>query len=94
MLAFETYGSVIVMIGLLKHLYMVQIFISNNVCFSEINADLLSPDVEGVYETQVPLLFRAVLNLGCICAVSRQVADSLRRVGFIILCFVLSFCFF
>jgi len=50
-------------------------------CFSEINADLLSPDIEGVYETQVPLLFRAVLRLGCICAVNRQVADSLRRVS-------------
>jgi len=56
--------------------------------FSEINADLLSPDVEGVYETQVPLLFRAVLNLGCICAVSRQVSDTLRRVGFVVLFFL------
>jgi len=50
-------------------------------CSSEINADLLSPDIEGVYETQVPLLFRAVLRLGCVCAVSRQVADTLRRVS-------------
>ena len=41
---------------------------------------MLSPDIEGVYETQVPLLFRAVLRLGCICAVSRQVADTVRRV--------------
>ena len=49
--------------------------------FSEINADLLSPDIEGVYETQVPLLFRAVLRLGCVCAVSRQIADTLRRVS-------------
>ena len=74
-----------VMIRLVKQLY---IFHYENMCFSEINADLLSPDVEGVYETQVPLLFRAVLNLGCICAVSRQGADTLRRVG-VILCFVL-----
>jgi DNA polymerase epsilon subunit 1 len=50
------------------------------VYFSEINADLSSPDIEGVYETQVPLLFRAMLRLGCICAVNRQVAQALRRV--------------
>lgn len=50
-------------------------------CISEINADLSSPDIEGVYETQVPLLFRALLRLGCVCSVNRQVADALRRVG-------------
>ena len=48
---------------------------------SEINADLSSPDIEGVYETQVPLLFRAMLRLGCVCAVNRQVAHALRRVS-------------
>lgn len=45
-------------------------------CFSEISADLSSPDIEGVYETQVPLMFRAILRLGCVCTVSRQVAQS------------------
>ncbi|KAF8939090.1 DNA polymerase epsilon catalytic subunit [Dissophora ornata] len=28
------------------------------------------PDVEGVYETQLPLLYRAIINLSCICSVS------------------------
>ena len=40
--------------------------------FSEINADLSSPDIEGVYETQVPLDFRALVRIGCVCTVSRQ----------------------
>ena len=50
-----------------------------NVCFfSEMNADLSSPDVEGVYELQVPLEFRALLRIGCVCKVSR---DFVRAVG-------------
>jgi DNA polymerase epsilon subunit 1 len=34
------------------------------------------PDVEGVYETQVPLLWRAVVELGCVCAVNPTVAKK------------------
>jgi len=37
----------------------------------EISMFLTHPDVEGVYETNVPLLFRIVSNLGCCSAVSR-----------------------
>ncbi|KAF4795109.1 hypothetical protein TURU_095920 [Turdus rufiventris] len=44
---------------------------------NEINADLSAPDIEGVYETQVPLLFRAVIRLGCVCMVSRQLVRHL-----------------
>ncbi|KAK2153411.1 hypothetical protein LSH36_298g04118 [Paralvinella palmiformis] len=44
---------------------------------NEITADLSSPDIEGVYETQVPLEFRALLRLGCVCMVNRQVARQL-----------------
>ena len=44
------------------------------VLFSEISADLSSPDIEGVYETQVPLLFRALVKLGCITMVNRDFA--------------------
>ena len=48
------------------------------ICFcSEINADLSSPDTEGVYETQVPLEFRALLRIGCVCTVSRQLVKAL-----------------
>ncbi|RMC06098.1 hypothetical protein DUI87_17643 [Hirundo rustica rustica] len=44
---------------------------------NEINADLSAPDIEGVYETQVPLLFRALTHLGCVCMVSRQLVQHL-----------------
>ncbi|KAK2845413.1 hypothetical protein Q7C36_010267 [Tachysurus vachellii] len=44
---------------------------------NEINADLSAPDVEGVYETQVPLLFRALVQLGCLCMVNKQVVRAL-----------------
>ena len=47
------------------------------VLFSEITADLSSPDIEGVYETQVPLTFRALLRLGCVCTVNRQYVRAL-----------------
>ncbi|CAB0010464.1 unnamed protein product [Nesidiocoris tenuis] len=39
--------------------------------------DLSTPDVEGIYETQVPLLFRSLLKLGCVCAVDRGEARRL-----------------
>uniref|UniRef100_A0A3Q3JPX5 DNA polymerase epsilon catalytic subunit n=1 Tax=Monopterus albus TaxID=43700 RepID=A0A3Q3JPX5_MONAL len=39
---------------------------------NEINADLSAPDIEGVYETQVPLLFRALVQLGCVCMVNKH----------------------
>ncbi|KAK3581719.1 hypothetical protein CHS0354_015350 [Potamilus streckersoni] len=41
---------------------------------NEISADLSSPDIEGVYETQVPLLFRALVKLGCVTVVNRDFA--------------------
>lgn len=44
---------------------------------NEINADLSAPDIEGVYETQVPLLFRALVQLGCMCMVNKQVVRAL-----------------
>ncbi|EMP24874.1 DNA polymerase epsilon catalytic subunit A [Chelonia mydas] len=44
---------------------------------NEINADLSAPDIEGVYETQVPLLLRALIHLGCVCMVSRQLVRHL-----------------
>ncbi|XP_019487455.1 PREDICTED: DNA polymerase epsilon catalytic subunit A [Hipposideros armiger] len=39
---------------------------------NEISTELSAPDIEGVYETQVPLLFRALVQLGCVCVVSKQ----------------------
>ncbi|KAE8634027.1 hypothetical protein XENTR_v10002174 [Xenopus tropicalis] len=44
---------------------------------NEINADLSAPDIEGVYETQVPLIMRAVSQLGCVCMVNKQLVRHL-----------------
>ncbi|XP_014281923.1 DNA polymerase epsilon catalytic subunit 1 [Halyomorpha halys] len=50
---------------------------------NDLIADLSTPDVEGIYETQVPLLFRALLKLGCVCSVdkneSRRLAAALTE---------------
>lgn len=40
-------------------------------------ADLATPGIEGIYETQMSLEFRAVMDLGCICAVQRDVARKM-----------------
>nr|XP_051692815.1 DNA polymerase epsilon catalytic subunit A isoform X3 [Oryctolagus cuniculus] len=44
---------------------------------NEINTELSAPDIEGVYETQVPLLFRAIVQLGCVCVVNKQLVRHL-----------------
>ncbi|XP_022098482.1 DNA polymerase epsilon catalytic subunit A-like [Acanthaster planci] len=44
---------------------------------NELNADLSAPEIEGVYETQVPLEFRALVKLGCICMVNKDNARFL-----------------
>uniref|UniRef100_A0A8C5NU58 DNA polymerase epsilon catalytic subunit n=1 Tax=Jaculus jaculus TaxID=51337 RepID=A0A8C5NU58_JACJA len=44
---------------------------------NEINTELSAPDIEGVYETQVPLLFRALVRLGCVCVVNKQLVRHL-----------------
>ncbi|CAH3120153.1 unnamed protein product [Pocillopora meandrina] len=38
---------------------------------SELATDLSSPDIEGIYESQVPLLIRAIIKLGCVCKVNK-----------------------
>lgn len=40
-------------------------------------ADLATPDIEGIYETQMSLEFRALTQLGCICSVQRTEAKKL-----------------
>ncbi|KAI1296371.1 DNA polymerase epsilon catalytic subunit [Mortierella claussenii] len=35
------------------------------------------PDVEGVYETQLPLLYRAIINLSCVCSVSNRASRGM-----------------
>ena len=43
---------------------------------SDLVADLSTPDVEGIYETQVPLDFRALVDLGCLCVVDKAKVRS------------------
>ena len=47
----------------------------------ELMADLSTPDIEGIYETQVSLEFRALIRLGCVCSVDRKVARSMAHIG-------------
>lgn len=60
------------------HLY--QYIVTENV-FKEnrlgMLADLATPDIEGIYETQMSLEFRALIQLGAICSVQRSVAREI-----------------
>ncbi|XP_065196318.1 DNA polymerase epsilon catalytic subunit A-like [Sycon ciliatum] len=44
-----------------------------------LTAELSNPNIEGSYETQIPLLLRAILRLGCVCAVQSSVARHLAE---------------
>lgn len=46
-------------------------------CYNDLMSDLSMPEVEGIYETQMPLDFRALVHLGCLCAVTRECRRSL-----------------
>eukprot|EP00250_Pteridium_aquilinum_P003833 c14110_g1_i1 orf=789-5363(-) len=39
-------------------------------------AHLADPEVEGVYETRMPLTFHAVMQLGCVCSVDRKTSNQ------------------
>ena len=39
--------------------------------------ELTTPDIEGIYETQMTLEFRAILQLGCVCAVDKKVSGHM-----------------
>ncbi|GFR70989.1 DNA polymerase epsilon catalytic subunit A-like, partial [Elysia marginata] len=61
-------------------LYLYQYDVPEDVYTKHINditADLSSPNIEGVYETQVPLEFRALVKLGCVTTVNREFARSM-----------------
>ena len=49
----------------------------------EISTELAGPDVEGVYETNVPALFRVLVELGCACSVSPEHARFRSAVSII-----------
>ena len=41
--------------------------------------DLIDPDIEGIYETQMTLEFRAIMTLGCVCRVDKNEKNNLRE---------------
>uniref|UniRef100_A0A0X3P616 DNA-directed DNA polymerase n=2 Tax=Schistocephalus solidus TaxID=70667 RepID=A0A0X3P616_SCHSO len=47
-----------------------------NAHMADIAADLAHPEVEGVYELHVPSLFRLLVRLGCLCAVTKRLTGS------------------
>lgn len=48
---------------------------------SELLVDLSSPDIEGIYETNVKPEHRALIQLGCICSVVKSEARKLIAAG-------------
>ncbi|GMH11122.1 hypothetical protein Nepgr_012963 [Nepenthes gracilis] len=44
-------------------------------------AHLADPEVEGIYETKVPLEFNAVLQIGCVCKVDKAIKKRNARDG-------------
>ena len=71
----------------LKRSWLCHNVIAVGLCFphSELATQLSAPDIEGVYETQVPLDFRAIVTLGCVCSLnkkfSRKVITGVSRLG-------------
>ena len=52
-----------------------QVFLEHQ---AQLMADLSTPDIEGIYELQLPLVFRAVVGLGCLAGVERSKAAQLK----------------
>lgn len=38
--------------------------------------ELSAPEIEGIYETQMSLEFKALVQLGCVCTIDRQEAKK------------------
>ena len=45
----------------------------------ELSNFLTHPDMAGVYELQLPLIFRAIMKIGCVARVTQQAARVRRR---------------
>lgn len=43
--------------------------------------DVTQPENEGIYETQMPLIFRTILKLGCVCQVDSKMARTMADGG-------------
>ena len=49
--------------------------------YIDIQSELNGPEIEGVYEMGVPLEFRLMLQLGCVCSVNRSAARKMSKMG-------------
>ena len=62
--------------------------------YRELTSELCAPEIEGIYETQMSLEFRVLVQLGCICTVDptearkydmkpyfKQYKDKFRTLG-------------
>ncbi|PZC77848.1 hypothetical protein B5X24_HaOG202959 [Helicoverpa armigera] len=47
----------------------------------ELTSELCAPEIEGIYETQMSLEFRVLVQLGCICTVDPQEARKMIQFG-------------
>ncbi|XP_026333322.1 DNA polymerase epsilon catalytic subunit A [Hyposmocoma kahamanoa] len=47
----------------------------------ELMGELSAPEIEGIYETQMSLEFRVLVQLGCVCAVDTQEARKIIQFG-------------
>eukprot|EP00954_Amorphochlora_amoebiformis_P000425 33296-Amorphochlora_amoeboformis.AAC.1 len=64
------------------HLYKVTMeerdFIDN---MKQLGQFLSRSDIEGVYETQVPLMFKFLINTGCVCKLNKMQSESGLQAG-------------
>jgi DNA polymerase epsilon subunit 1 len=44
--------------------------------YNDIMLEFSNPNVEGIYEMNVPLIFRAFVNLGCVCGLKKEVKKT------------------
>ncbi|KAF5297091.1 hypothetical protein FQA39_LY02671 [Lamprigera yunnana] len=63
-----------------KMVYNLYLYTTPETIFEQhgkkMNLEETDPNVEGVYERQVPLIFRAFVQLGCVCKVALKSSDS------------------
>jgi len=65
-----------------KNLYLYEFKMPENVYkenMKVISSFISHPSIEGVYETQVPLLYRVLIDIGCITRVNREMVRNIDK---------------
>ncbi|ORX45441.1 putative DNA polymerase epsilon catalytic subunit A [Piromyces finnis] len=65
-----------------KNLYLYEFKMPENVYkenMKVISSFISHPSIEGVYETQIPLLYRVLIDIGCITRVNREVVRNIDK---------------